>query len=124
MLSRDLHEISRTYNASAVMVRTYAEGGNRLVDAHLIAGMDHRGRIEFLDHRRARHNTSPLQPVAIDDRAGGKARRFAKPYGPSSFHGRGPGFHHVYGFLFGRLRAHEPAIQLHDIERRGDASTL
>jgi TolB-like protein len=41
MLSRDLREISRTYNASAVVVGTYAEGGNRLyVSARIVRPAD------------------------------------------------------------------------------------
>ena len=30
ILSRDVHELSKTYNASAVVVGTYADGGDRL----------------------------------------------------------------------------------------------
>jgi TolB-like protein len=41
MLSRDLREISRAYNASAVVVGTYAEGGNRLyVSARIVRPAD------------------------------------------------------------------------------------
>jgi TolB-like protein len=41
MLSRDLREISRTHNASAVVVGTYADGGNRLyVSARIVRPTD------------------------------------------------------------------------------------
>jgi TolB-like protein len=41
MLGRDLREISRTYNAAAVVVGTYAEGGNRLyVSARIVRPAD------------------------------------------------------------------------------------
>lgn len=41
MLSRDLREISRTHNASAVVVGTYADGGDRLyVSARLVRPTD------------------------------------------------------------------------------------
>jgi TolB-like protein len=41
MLSRDLREISKTYNASAVVVGTYAEGGERLyVSARIVRPTD------------------------------------------------------------------------------------
>jgi TolB-like protein len=41
MLSRDVREISRTYDASAVVVGTYAEGGDRLyVSARIVRPTD------------------------------------------------------------------------------------
>jgi TolB-like protein len=41
MLSRDLREISRTHNASAVVVGTYADGGDRLyVSARIVRPTD------------------------------------------------------------------------------------
>jgi TolB-like protein len=41
MLSRDVREISKTYNASAVVVGTYAEGGDRLyVSARVVRPTD------------------------------------------------------------------------------------
>jgi TolB-like protein len=41
MLSRDLREISRTHNASAVVVGTYADGGDRLyVSARMVRPAD------------------------------------------------------------------------------------
>jgi FlgO protein len=41
MLSRDLREISRTYKASAVVVGTYADGGDRLyVSARMVRPTD------------------------------------------------------------------------------------
>jgi TolB-like protein len=41
MLSRDVRELSKTYNASAVVVGTYAEGGDRLyVSARIVRPTD------------------------------------------------------------------------------------
>jgi TolB-like protein len=41
MLSRDIHELSKTYNASAVVVGTYADGGDRLyVSARIVRPTD------------------------------------------------------------------------------------
>jgi len=41
MLSRDLREISRTHNASAVVVGTYADGGDRMyVSARMVRPTD------------------------------------------------------------------------------------
>jgi TolB-like protein len=41
MLSRDVREISKTYNASAVVVGTYADGGDRLyVSARIVRPTD------------------------------------------------------------------------------------
>jgi TolB-like protein len=41
MLSRDVREISKTYNASAVVVGTYADGGERLyVSARIVRPID------------------------------------------------------------------------------------
>ena len=41
MLSRDIRELSKTYNASAVVVGTYADGGDRLyVSARIVRPTD------------------------------------------------------------------------------------